>query len=348
MQSFGMTVNDQMYEQMEKGTATDAVHDRHQRARRRRRSSRSSSRGSSSPSSTRRWGRGSFKQVFAVVSHAGVISALSALFSGTVNYFRGSMGSVANLGALLPMLPEKSFAGSLLGMVDVFLDLVHRRAGHRAGRAVSPADAADRDLAAVGLRGDRHRHRALQEPGWGSMSRNKKILIGVGIVVVLGGIGYANVKFKRQDGVAVNVEAVQKRDLKAIVSASGKIQPQRLVNISADTMGRVTDLRVEEGQRVQKGEFLLQIDPRNLTTAYNQTTGVARGGALADGAAARLDREHQDVAEAGGGTARPPAAAVQGGAHAEREPRQRREPGADAPGGRDARRSGRSRPSACA
>ena len=104
------------------------------------------------------------------------------------------------------------------------------------------------------------------------MSRNKKILIGLGLVVVLGGIAYANVKFKRQDGVVVNVEKVQKRDLQAVVSASGKIQPQRLVNISADTMGRVTDLKVEEGQRVQKGEFLLQIDPRNLTTAYNQTS----------------------------------------------------------------------------
>lgn len=104
------------------------------------------------------------------------------------------------------------------------------------------------------------------------MSRNKKILIGAGVVVVLGAIAFANVKFRRQEGTVVNVEAVQKRDLQAIVSASGKIQPQRLVNISADTMGRVVDLRVEEGQRVKKGDFLLQIDPRNLTTAYNQTS----------------------------------------------------------------------------
>jgi HlyD family secretion protein len=104
------------------------------------------------------------------------------------------------------------------------------------------------------------------------MSRNKKILIGLGIVVVLGAIVYANIRFKRQVGIAVNVETIQKRDLQAIVSASGKIQPQRLVNISADTMGRVTDLKVEEGQRVQKGQFLLQIDPRNLTTAYNQSS----------------------------------------------------------------------------
>ena len=104
------------------------------------------------------------------------------------------------------------------------------------------------------------------------MSRSKKVLIALGIAVVLGGIAFANFKFKKQDGVAVNVEGIQKRDLQAIVSASGKIQPQRLVNISADTMGKVTDLKVEEGQSVQKGQFLLQIDPRNLTTAYNQTS----------------------------------------------------------------------------
>ena len=103
------------------------------------------------------------------------------------------------------------------------------------------------------------------------MTRGKKILIGVGVVVILGALAFANVRFKRQDGTVVNVETVQKRDLQAIVSASGKIQPQRLVNISADTMGRVTNLAVEEGQRVTKGQFLLQIDPRNLASAYNQT-----------------------------------------------------------------------------
>ena len=111
------------------------------------------------------------------------------------------------------------------------------------------------------------------------MTRGKKILIGVGVVVILGALAFANIKFKRQEGTVVNVETVQKRDLQAIVSASGKIQPQRLVNISADTMGRVTNLAVDEGQRVKKGDFLLQIDPRNLASAFNQTQaslGAAR------------------------------------------------------------------------
>jgi HlyD family secretion protein len=103
------------------------------------------------------------------------------------------------------------------------------------------------------------------------MSGKKKILIGAGIVLVLGAVAYANVKFKRTDGIEVTTEGVQKRHLEAIVSASGKIQPKRDVNISADTMGRVTDLAVEEGDRVTKGQFLLQIDPRNLRSAVQRT-----------------------------------------------------------------------------
>lgn len=66
-------------------------------------------------------GEASFKQVFAVYLHSGVIGVLSAMLSGVVDYFTGRVGSVANLGALLPMLPEKSFAANLLGTVDIFI-----------------------------------------------------------------------------------------------------------------------------------------------------------------------------------------------------------------------------------
>jgi HlyD family secretion protein len=109
------------------------------------------------------------------------------------------------------------------------------------------------------------------------MSRKKKILIGVGVLVVLGGVAFANFKFKRTVGITVNTEAVKKRKLDAIVSASGKIQPKRFVNISADTSGRVTDLAVNEGDRVTQGQFLMQIDPRNLRTRV--TSGEASLGA---------------------------------------------------------------------
>ena len=66
-------------------------------------------------------GQARFKQLYAVVIHTGVISALEAAFNGVVNYAQGGMSSsVANLGALLPMLPENSFIANLAGVIDVF------------------------------------------------------------------------------------------------------------------------------------------------------------------------------------------------------------------------------------
>src|SRR5574342_286650 len=100
----------------------------------------------------------------------------------------------------------------------------------------------------------------------------KNILIALGVIVLLGAIVAANLWFKRDQGVTVTVEAIKARDLEAIVSASGKIQPKRLVNISADTSGRVVDLAVNEGDRVKKGQFLLQIDPRSLRTRVDSGT----------------------------------------------------------------------------
>jgi hypothetical protein len=66
-------------------------------------------------------GEASFKQVFAVYTHSGAIAVVSSILMGVVNYFTGHTGSVANLGALLPMLSEKSFFANLLGAVDVFI-----------------------------------------------------------------------------------------------------------------------------------------------------------------------------------------------------------------------------------
>ncbi|OYW04824.1 MAG: hypothetical protein B7X11_02525, partial [Acidobacteria bacterium 37-65-4] len=97
----------------------------------------------------------------------------------------------------------------------------------------------------------------------------KKLLIGIGVVALLGAMAYANIAFKKDTGIEVTVEKIQRRDLEAIVSASGKIQPKRSVNISAETMGKVVGLAVNEGDIVKQGQFLLQVDPRNLQTAVD-------------------------------------------------------------------------------
>ena len=76
------------------------------------------------------------------------------------------------------------------------------------------------------------------------------------------------------------------RDLEAIVSASGKLQAKRFVNMSAVQMGRVTRLAVEEGDRVKAGQFLLQIDPNILRGSVERGEAAVAGRTLRAGAGA--------------------------------------------------------------
>jgi HlyD family secretion protein len=111
------------------------------------------------------------------------------------------------------------------------------------------------------------------------MSRTKKVVIAAVGVAVLGAMVYANFAFKRNTGAQVTAEKIERRDLEAIVSASGKIQPKKSVQISAETVGKVVDLQVNEGDRVKAGQPLLQIDPRNLETQVQNreaSLGTAR------------------------------------------------------------------------
>src|SRR5438477_11402734 len=119
--------------------------------------------------------------------------------------------------------------------------------------------------------------------------KRKNVLIVLGIVVIGVATVAANVYFKREQPLVVTTETVKARDLEAVVSASGTIQPKRLVNISADTLGRVVTLAVNEGDRVKKGQFLLQIDPKSLQTR------VDSGEASLQVAAASLEQMRQSV-----------------------------------------------------
>jgi HlyD family secretion protein len=117
----------------------------------------------------------------------------------------------------------------------------------------------------------------------------KKIVIVIGAILVGAAIVVANLWFGRESSLSVTVEAIKVRDLEALVSASGRIQPKRLVNISAETSGRVVELAVNEGDRVSRGQFLLQIDPKSLRTR------VDSGTASLEAAEAALEQMRQSV-----------------------------------------------------
>jgi HlyD family secretion protein len=111
------------------------------------------------------------------------------------------------------------------------------------------------------------------------MTRNN-LLVGLAVVLVLGGAAGGVVYYRREKPLVVSTETIRRRDLEAVVSASGKIQPKRLVNISADTPGRVVNLAVNEGDRVSIGQFLLQIDPKSLRTRVDSSAASLQANQL--------------------------------------------------------------------
>src|SRR5881296_2320724 len=122
------------------------------------------------------------------------------------------------------------------------------------------------------------------------MSKRNKVLLGSGIGVLVVVLIMVSASAKREKGIEVRFETVGRRDLVAAVTASGKIQPKKKVDISADITGRVTRIAVREGDYVQKGQFLLQIDP-TIYQANLQRAQAAMSSAEAGAVQARASRD---------------------------------------------------------
>jgi HlyD family secretion protein len=92
------------------------------------------------------------------------------------------------------------------------------------------------------------------------MSSTKKIIIGVVAVAGILAILAFSLTGKDKNLPKVTTAKVEKVDLVSKVTANGKIQARSTVELSALVMGQITNLAVREGDHVQKGQFLLQID----------------------------------------------------------------------------------------
>ncbi|HEX9967822.1 MAG TPA: efflux RND transporter periplasmic adaptor subunit [Solirubrobacterales bacterium] len=95
----------------------------------------------------------------------------------------------------------------------------------------------------------------------------RKVLWVVAAVLVLAALGGFAYSRRGPQPTEVQTAKVGREDLQAKVSANGKIQAQKKVDISATIPGQITHLAVEEGDRVRKGQFLLQIDSVNPRAA---------------------------------------------------------------------------------
>jgi HlyD family secretion protein len=87
------------------------------------------------------------------------------------------------------------------------------------------------------------------------------LLIAVGVLFLFVIIGRSAGWIGGPDKKMVSTEKVQRRSIVESVSASGKIQPEVEVKISADVSGEIVELNVKEGDHVTKGQVLAKILP---------------------------------------------------------------------------------------
>ncbi len=98
----------------------------------------------------------------------------------------------------------------------------------------------------------------------------KKVLVVAGAVVLIAVIVIASVKGGGPKGEKVYVEAVKPRDIQAIVTAPGEINPKVKVNISAHIVGKIERLYFHEGDKVRKGQKLVDLEKFAYQAQYDR------------------------------------------------------------------------------
>ena len=101
----------------------------------------------------------------------------------------------------------------------------------------------------------------------------KWILIILGILIALLIVGKL-IAGKGDDGVKVSTEKAAKRTIIETVNATGKVYPEVEVKISPDISGQITELNVQEGDSVKKGQVLARIYADIYATQRDQAAAA--------------------------------------------------------------------------
>ncbi|HYC59389.1 MAG TPA: efflux RND transporter periplasmic adaptor subunit [Thermoanaerobaculia bacterium] len=126
------------------------------------------------------------------------------------------------------------------------------------------------------------------------MKRRTKFIISLVAILAIAGIVYASVRSKGKEGTPVTFAKVERQDLTSKVSANGQIDAQRKVDLSANVMGQIVNLAVREGDVVKKGDFLLQIDQKQLAASAQGAEASMRA-LFSDRDAARANMSEAEV-----------------------------------------------------
>ncbi len=121
------------------------------------------------------------------------------------------------------------------------------------------------------------------------MTKLQKSIVGGAVVVVLGVIVTASLLSRQKaKGEEVYMAKAEKRNVISAVSASGRIQPRKKVNVQSQVMGEIVTLPVKEGDHVKQGDLLAQLKPDQYKSEVDRLEANLRMG--------RIALEQQEVA----------------------------------------------------
>ena len=90
--------------------------------------------------------------------------------------------------------------------------------------------------------------------------KRKTLFIIIGVLAVVGGAGAVVLTGGEEELLEVQTATVSLETIVQKVTATGRIQPKTQIRISADVSAKIVALHVDEGQFVQKGELLVELD----------------------------------------------------------------------------------------
>jgi HlyD family secretion protein len=107
------------------------------------------------------------------------------------------------------------------------------------------------------------------------VKKKKWLWIGLGVLVVALIVVVNIVRATQGKVMAVQLAKVRLEDITSKVRAPGKIEARTQVNVSADIMGKIVTLAVKEGDSVEKGQLMLQLDPTQYRAQHEQALATA-------------------------------------------------------------------------
>jgi HlyD family secretion protein len=124
--------------------------------------------------------------------------------------------------------------------------------------------------------------------------KRRKLIIPLAIVVLFAIMYIANRGIDRKDRLEVSVEEVERGTIIAKVSGPGRVRAETTVQISSSILGRITELGVDEGDRITRGQFLLKLEDVWYLSQVNQARARVERSRVER---ATADRELSDVEE---------------------------------------------------